>query len=83
MPADPIRRNKTERLVTEWQNVNRYSYNLYGLWVPYALASFFTLLAVIIGIITFSTDGVKPGIKFQDVMAAVERKEICVAQEPV
>ncbi|KAK0643772.1 hypothetical protein B0T16DRAFT_188695 [Cercophora newfieldiana] len=74
--------NQTERNVTEIRDVNRYGYNPYALWIPYALASFFTLLTVSIGVIGFLTGGVKPGIKFQDVMAAVERGEIRVAPDP-
>jgi hypothetical protein len=77
-----IGRNKTERPVTVWEDVNRYGYNPYGLWIPYALASLFTFLTVIIGTIAFSTHGVKPGIKFQDVVGAVERREIRVISDP-
>lgn len=69
--------------MTEWRNVNRYGYNPYALWIPYGLVSLFTFLTVIIGIIAFSTNGVQRGIKFQDVLNAVERKDIRVAPEPM
>jgi hypothetical protein len=80
--ADPLYRNKTERVVTVWQDVNRYGYNAYGLWIPHALASLFSSTMVVTGIAAFVTHGAKPGIKFQDVMGAVERKEIRVQPEP-
>jgi hypothetical protein len=70
--------------VTEWQDVNRYGYNPYGLWIPYALVSLFTFVTVIIGTIAFFSGGAKPnpGHKFQDIVGAVERREILVLADP-
>lgn len=51
-------------------DVNRYSYKPYGLFIPYALANMFTFMCVAIGIISFARDGVLPGRKVQDVIWA-------------
>jgi len=72
----------TERLVTEIRSVNRYGYNPYALWIPYGLASFFTLITAVIGTFAFCAYGAMPSNKFQDLLSAAEQGVIRVAPEP-
>jgi hypothetical protein len=51
-------------------DVNRYSYKAYALFVPYALANVFAFMCVCVGIVSFVRDGVLPGRKVQDVIYA-------------
>jgi hypothetical protein len=64
------RRNSRETTVYLTNDVNRYSYKAYALFVPYALANVFAFLCVCIGIVSFVRDGVLPGRKIQDIIYA-------------
>lgn len=64
----------TKVLITE--DVNRYGYKPYGLFIPYALANVFTLITVIFGLWSYIHDDVYPDKKFQDIVVAAEDPEI-------
>ncbi|KAK3343627.1 hypothetical protein B0T25DRAFT_614805 [Lasiosphaeria hispida] len=68
------------RLVTTLEDVNRYTYNPYGIWIPYGLACFFTLITNVIGIVTFLKHGAMPSNKFQDILAAADMNVIRIAR---
>ncbi|KAK0716023.1 hypothetical protein B0H67DRAFT_582234 [Lasiosphaeris hirsuta] len=70
-------RNTTELFVTTLEDVNRYTY---GIWIPYGLACFFTLITVVIGIVTFLRHGAMPSNKFQDILAAADMNVIRIAR---
>jgi hypothetical protein len=80
--ADIKHRNTTSRVVTVVESVNRYGYNPTGLWIPYALACFFTAVTVVIGIITLIRHGVMPDTKFQDILSAADMNVITIARDP-
>jgi hypothetical protein len=63
-------RNSRETKVYLTNDVNRYSYKEFALFVPYALANAFAFICVCIGIVSFVRDGVLPGRKVQDVIYA-------------
>ncbi|KAH0538880.1 hypothetical protein FGG08_004536 [Glutinoglossum americanum] len=68
--------HNTTAKVTRWDSVNRYGYNPYGLFIPYALANLFTLITVLLGIVSYSHNGVLPDKKFQDIVSAAEDPRI-------
>lgn len=51
--------------------VNRYGYKPQGLFIPYALATFFSLVVVLLGLYSFIRDGVNPDRRYEDIVAAV------------
>ena len=58
-------------VVTKWDDINRYGYNPYGLFIPYILSLVFTYLTVMVGLISFHrTDGGYPDKKIQDFVLA-------------
>ena len=58
-------------MVTKWDDINRYGYNPYGLFIPYTLSLVFTYLTVMVGLIAFyRTDGGYPDKKIQDFVLA-------------
>ncbi|CAN8101641.1 unnamed protein product [Discula destructiva] len=69
--------NTTEN-VTKWDEVNRYGYLPSSLFIPYALTNFFTLITVILGLVSFWRHGVLPDKKFQDIASAAGRADIGV-----
>lgn len=58
--------------VVRTDDVNRYDYKPYGLFIPYALACAFALISVVIGSFSYIYDGVMPDKKFQDIVSAAE-----------
>jgi hypothetical protein len=58
--------------VTRFQFVNRYSYNREGLYIPYALANFLTLIAVAVALISYKMSGVQPDARFDNIVSAAE-----------
>ncbi|KAH6622199.1 hypothetical protein C7974DRAFT_377797 [Boeremia exigua] len=62
--------NLTNTTVRLTDDVNRYSYKARGLFIPYALANFFTLLCVLIGAWSYVYDDVLPDKKIQDIIYA-------------
>src|SRR5438034_7764047 len=54
--------------VTRWDSVNRYRYNPYGLFIPFALANVYTLATLLLGFLSAFRDGVFPGKKFGDIV---------------
>lgn len=56
--------------------VNRYGYLPYSLFIPYALANFFTLITVILGLVSFWRHGVFPDRRFQDIASAAGHPDI-------
>jgi hypothetical protein len=52
--------------------VNRYGYNPFGLFIPYGLANLFTFITVLLGLISYSRNGVFPTKKLQDIVSAAE-----------
>jgi hypothetical protein len=67
----PPRQSKLVK-VLRTDDVNRYSYQPYGLFIPYALANLFTFITVLIGIYSYIYDDVMPGKNFQDIVSAAE-----------
>jgi hypothetical protein len=61
-------------LVTE--DVNRYGYSATGLIIPYVLANSFTLVVVILGLISYYHHGVLPGKEFSKIAYASRNPEI-------
>jgi hypothetical protein len=62
--------------------VNRYGYNARSLFIPYALANLFTLITVLLGVVSYHRDGVLPDRKFQDfVSAAADPRIIHVVRD--
>jgi hypothetical protein len=57
-------------------DVNRYGYKPFGLFIPYGLANFFTFVTVLIGMYSYMYDDVMPDKKFQDIVSAAEDPEI-------
>ena len=66
----------TTALVTNWEDVNRYGYNLYGLVIPYVLGNVLALVAVSFSMISFWFHGVNPDKSFQDIVSAAGNPEI-------
>lgn len=66
----------TTTTVTKWNDVNRYGYLPYSLFIPYALANFFSLIIVILGLLSFCRHGVFPDKKFQDIASAAGHPDI-------
>ncbi|KAI9766942.1 MAG: hypothetical protein M1840_006239 [Geoglossum simile] len=66
-----LTRNTTAK-VLQWQSVNRYGYNPHGLFIPYALANFFTLITVLLGIFSYLRSGVHPDKNIQDIVSAAK-----------
>ncbi|OCK93566.1 uncharacterized protein K441DRAFT_564791 [Cenococcum geophilum 1.58] len=64
--------NHTNTTVLRTDDVNRYDYKPYGLFIPYALANLFTLISVIFGIYSYIHDDVMPDKMFQDIVSAAE-----------
>jgi hypothetical protein len=56
--------------------VNRYGYNARGLFIPYALANFFTLITVLLGVVSYCRNGVLPDRKFKDIVEATSNPGI-------
>ncbi|KAF2177452.1 hypothetical protein K469DRAFT_755105 [Zopfia rhizophila CBS 207.26] len=67
--------NKTTK-VQRRDEVNRYGYKPYGLFIPYTLANLFTFVVILFGIFSYIKDDVMPDKKFQDIVSAVEDLEI-------
>lgn len=65
--------NSSETTIELTNDVNRYSYKPYGLFIPYVLANVLTFVCVCIGGISFVIDGVLPGRKVQDLIWAARR----------
>ena len=62
--------------MTKVDDVNRYGYLHLGLFLPYCLASFFTLLAVIWGCYLYLRYGAMPAKSFSDVAMATRDQAI-------
>ncbi|KAL1608789.1 hypothetical protein SLS59_001980 [Nothophoma quercina] len=62
--------NLTNTLVRLTTDVNRYSYKAYGLFIPYALANFFTFICVLVGVWSYIHDDVLPDKKIQEIIYA-------------
>lgn len=62
--------------VLRTDDVNRYNYKPFGLFIPYALANLGTLITVLIGIYSCKNDEVMPDKKFQDIVSAAEDPNI-------
>ncbi|KAF2729936.1 hypothetical protein EJ04DRAFT_501369 [Polyplosphaeria fusca] len=56
--------------------VNRYSYKALGLFIPYGLANLFAFICVLLGVWSYTQDGVYPDKKFQDIVSSAEDPEI-------
>lgn len=56
--------------------MNRYDYKSHGLFVPYALANFFTLITVLVSLYSYKRDGVMANKNFQDIVSAVEDPKV-------
>jgi hypothetical protein len=54
--------------------VNRYGYNVRGLFIPYALANFFTLIIVLLGTVSYWRNGVLPERNFSNLVHAATAK---------
>ena len=67
----PVRNNVTTNVI-RWDEVNRYGYQPLGLFIPYALGTSLSLLAVLLGLWSYWQDGVLPDKKFQDIVSAAE-----------
>ena len=65
--------NTTVKLTND---VNRYDYKVYGLFIPYALANLFAFLCISLGLISFVRDGAMPGRKVQDFVAVARSPEV-------
>jgi hypothetical protein len=57
-------------------NVNRYDYKAYGLFIPYALANLFAFLCIALGLVSFIMDGAMPGKKVQDFVSAARSPKL-------
>ena len=57
-------------------DVNRYSYKPYGLFIPYILANIFSFVCLCIGLVSCYRDGVLPGRKVQDIIYAARNPAI-------
>lgn len=57
-------------------DVNRYSYKAFALFVPYALANIFALACILVGIISYINDGVLLGKKVQDIIYAARNSSV-------
>jgi hypothetical protein len=62
-------RHNTTVKVTRWDLINHYRYNACSLFIPYALANFFTLITVILSVVSYCRNGVLPDRKFQDIVS--------------
>jgi hypothetical protein len=65
-------RSNTTARVTRYSNVNRYGYNVWGLFVPYAIATVFTALTVFMGVWSFYFWGKVPESRPQDFITAAQ-----------
>ncbi|KAK3315414.1 hypothetical protein B0H66DRAFT_593988 [Apodospora peruviana] len=80
MHNDLLTRN-VNRVVTRYEDVNRYGYSKYGLFVPYALACLFTTVTAVVGLVTtYRMGGAMPDKKFQDILAAADDHTIAIAK---
>jgi hypothetical protein len=76
--------HNTTRLITVFEDVNRYSYNPFALFIPYALSCLFTSIVIVIGATTYARHGVQPDKKFQDILAAGEDPDVTkLARDPL
>jgi hypothetical protein len=70
------RRRPVDATVTTVDDVNRCGYLPLGLFLPYSLANFATLLAVVWGCFSFIRHGPLPGKSFSDVAKATMDPEV-------
>jgi hypothetical protein len=68
--TDETNRNSKLVPVKLTNDVNRYSYKPYALFIPYLLANTFTLACLVVGMASYLRDGVLPGRKVQDIIYA-------------
>lgn len=67
-----MQQNRNSKLVPIklTNDINRYDYKPYALFIPYALANTFTLACLLVGMVSYTRDGVLPGRKVQDIIYA-------------
>ena len=56
--------------------MNRYDYNREGLYIPYALANFLTLVAVISALVSYKMRTVLPDTRFDNIVSAAENPDL-------
>jgi len=62
--------------VTRWEPVNRYDYNRYGLFIPYAVANAFTFFTVVVSLVCLKRHGALPGSTFGDLENMIKDPEM-------